>query len=111
MTKAVPSGDQVGTVFVPKPNSVIGGKPQYNNQASKPQGTGSKIKCNGNQQVGVCQLCGEPEHIRSKYPYDRQVLLELILYIPAGSFISKIVTLGTFGRYDHRSYPHLLVLS
>ena len=57
MTKAVPSGDQVGTVFVPKPNSFIGGKPQYNNQASKPQGTGSKIKCNGNQQGGVCVNC------------------------------------------------------
>ena len=59
---------------------------------------------NGNQQGSVCQLCGEPEHIRSKYDYYRHVLSELILYIPAGSFISKIVTLGTFRRYDHMYY-------
>ena len=43
--------------------------------------------------------------MRSKYPYDRQVLSELILYIPAGSFMSKIVSLGTFRRYDHKCYP------
>ena len=43
MTKAVPSGDQVGTVFVPKPNSVIGGKPQYNNHTSKLKRQDSKL--------------------------------------------------------------------
>ena len=77
MTKTVQSGDQVGRGFA---NSVIGGKPQYYNQVSKPQGTGSKIKCNGNQQGVVCHWCGEPEHIRPKCPNVRRVLSGLILY-------------------------------